>query len=200
MRLLAGHRMRSAAALWILGAAGYFAAEALAAAALPGYGYAGDYISTLGDPAVSPRAAWMNAAFAIQGLCFAAAALLATRESRRRWFSVFAVANGIGNILIAFVHSGQGNTWHVIGAGLAIVGGNAAAIAATGWPTPGWYRTASVLLGVAGMAALLMTVVGAAPVGAWERGSVYPIFAWQVMTAGHLLCRRGHAGSGPSMS
>ena len=32
MSLLAGHRMRSAAALWILGAAAYFAAEVLAAA------------------------------------------------------------------------------------------------------------------------------------------------------------------------
>lgn len=177
-------RTRVAAALWILGAAGYFAAEALAAAALPGYRYDADYISTLGNPAVSPRAAWMNAAFILQGLCFAAAALLATRRSRRhRWFSAFAAANGIGNISIAIVHSGQGHTWHVIGAGLAIIGGNAAA-----------------LLGLTGLAALLVTVFGPAQIGAWERAAVYPIFAWQLMTAGYLLSRSGQAGSGSSMS
>lgn len=201
MRLLAGDGVRPAAALWILGAAGYFAAEALAAAALPGYRYDADYISTLGNPAVSPRAAWMNAAFILQGLCFAAAALLATRRSRRhRWFSAIAAANGIGNISIAIVHSGQGHTWHVIGAGLAIIGGNAAALSSAGWTAPGWYRGASALLGLTGLVALLVTVFGAAQIGAWERAAVYPIFAWQLMTAGYLLSRSGQAGSGSSMS
>ncbi len=201
MSLLARHRMQPAAALWVLGAAGYFAAEALAAAALPGYRYAADYISTLGDPAVSPRAMWMNAAFALQGCCFAAAGLLAMHGSRRRrWFCAFAAANGIGNILIAIVHSGQGNTWHVIGAGLAIIGGNAAALSSAGWTAPRWYRGAAVLLGLSGLVSLLVTLAGPAPIGVWERAAVYPIFAWQLMTAGYLLSRSGQAGSGPSMS
>ncbi|MEH3129442.1 MAG: DUF998 domain-containing protein [Mycolicibacterium neoaurum] len=201
MSLLAGKRVRSAAALWTLGAGGYFAAEALAAAALPGYRYDADYISTLGNPAVSPRAGWMNAAFALQGLCFAVAALLAThRWRRRRWFCAFAAANGIGNITIAIVHSGQGNTWHVIGAGLAIIGGNAAALTGAGWSAPRWYRGTSGLLGLTGLACLAVTVLGAAPTGAWERAAVYPIFAWQLMTAGYLLSRFGQAGNGSSMS
>ena len=201
MSLLAGHRMRPAAALWILGAAGYFAAEALAAAALPGYRYDADYISTLGNPAVSPRAVWMNAAFVLQGLCFAVAALLATHRWRRRhWFCAFAVANGIGNISIAVVHSGQGNTGHVIGAGLAIIGGNAAALSSAEWTAGRWYRGASAVLGLTGLVTLLVTVVGAAQIGAWERAAVYPIFAWQLMTAGYLLSRSGQAGSGSSMS
>ncbi|MGU3649892.1 DUF998 domain-containing protein [Mycolicibacterium sp. A43C] len=201
MRLLAGEGVRPAAALWILGAAGYLVAEALAAAALPGYRYSADYISTLGDPAASPLATWMNAAFGLQGLCFAAAALLATRGSRRhRWFSACAVANGIGNILIAVVHSGQGHSWHVIGAGLAIIGGNAAALTGAGWSAPRWYRGASALLGLTGLACLAVTVAGPASIGAWERAAVYPIFAWQLMTAGYLLSGRSHAGSGSSMS
>ncbi|MDO3398734.1 DUF998 domain-containing protein [Mycolicibacterium neoaurum] len=200
MRLLAGEGVGPAAALWVLGAVGYFAAEALAAAALPGYRYGDDYISALGNPAVSPHATWMNVAFALQGLCFAAAALLATRASRRRrWFSAFAVANGLGNILIAVVHSGQGNGWHVIGAGLAIIGGNAAALSGAGWPAPRWYRGASALLGLTGLVCLAVTVVGPAAIGAWERAAVYPIFAWQLMTAGYLLSGRSHAGSGSSM-
>lgn len=200
--------VRLAAVLWILAAAGYFAAEAFAATALPGYGYGADYISTLGNPDVSPRAPLMNAAFAFQGLSFAAAALLATagspRSRNRLCFLVFALANGVGNVLVALVHSGQGNTWHVVGAMLAIIGGNAAAIAGSAvvgsavlMSKP--YRVASVALGGLGLLCLLAVGVGIGPVGVWERASVYPIFAWQVLAAVYLL-RRHTAGSGSSMS
>lgn len=193
---------RVAALLWLAGAAGYFAAEALAATALPGYGYGADYISTLGDPAVSPRAPLMNAAFAFQGVCFALAAALfvtgATRSRNRWWFLVFAVGNGIGNVLIAVVHSGQGNPWHVIGAVLAIVGGNGAAIAGSGLTASKVHRAASAALGVLGLLCLLVVGSGAHHMGLWERGSVYPIFAWQVLTA--VVVLRRQAGSASSIS
>lgn len=180
-------RGRAAALLWLLAAAGYLLAEAFAAAALPGYSYRTDYISTLGDPSVSPRAPLMNAAFAVQGVCFAAAALLVAPARKQLWFLAFAVGNGIGNVLIAVVHSGQGNPAHIVGAVLAIVGGNAAALAGSGAPLAAAYRTASITLGALGLVCLLVTATAPSQVGGWERGSVYPIFAWQILTAVMLL-------------
>jgi hypothetical membrane protein len=191
-----------AALLWLLGAAAYFAAEAFAVTALPGYGYGADYISTLGDPAVSPRAPLMNAAFALQGVCFAVAAALITtqapRSRNRLWLLVFAIGNGIGNVLIAVVHSGQGNPWHVVGAVLAIAGGNGAALAGPALLTSTPYRVASIALGALGLLCLLIVGIGAGQVGVWERGSVYPIFAWQILTAVMLLRRQ--TGSASSIS
>lgn len=191
-----------AALLWLLAAAGYLAVEAFAAVALPGYRYGTDYISTLGDPTVSPRAPLMNAAFAFQGVCFAVAAALfaaGTTPSRNRlWFLVFAIGNGVGNVLIAVVHSGQGNPWHVIGAVLAIAGGNGAALAGSGILTSTAYRATSITLGASGLVCLLVTAAAPSQVGAWERGSVYPIFAWQILTA--LVLLRRQAGSASSIS
>lgn len=188
--------------LWLLAAAGYLAAEAFAAMALPGYAYGGDFISTLGDPAVSSWAPLMNAAFAFQGVCFAvAAALVADKLPNprvRRSLLVCAIGNGVGNVLIAVVHSGQGNPWHVIGAVLAIVGGNAAALAGSVLPACTAYRVASVGLGALGLLCLLAVAFGVGPVGLWERGSVYPIFAWQILTAVVLLGRQ--TGSASSIS
>lgn len=186
MRLLAGTRTRPAAALWIIGAAGYFTAEALTASAIAGYSYAGDYISTLGDPAVSPQAPLMNAAFVVQGLCFATAAILIA--PKRLWFLAFALCNGVGNILVALVHSGQGNTWHGVGAALAIIGGNAAAVAA-GTSGERGYRVTSIALGILGLLCLLVVATGSPNIGIWERGAVYPIFAWQLLAAVTLLRR-----------
>lgn len=193
---------RLAALLWLLAAAGYLAVEAFAAVALPEYRYGTDYISTLGDPTVSPLAPLMNAAFAFQGVCFAVAAALfaaGTTPSRNRlWFLVFAIGNGVGNVLIAVVHSGQGNPWHVIGAVLAIAGGNGAALAGSGILTSTAYRTTSITLGASGLVCLLVTAAAPSQVGAWERGSVYPIFAWQILTA--LVLLRRQAGSASSIS
>lgn len=191
-----------AALLWLVGAAGYFAAEALAASALPGYGYGTGYISTLGDPSVSPRAVLMNTAFAVQGVTFAVAAVVvaatAGRPRNRVWFLVFAVGNGIGNVLIGVVHSGQADPWHVVGAVLAIVGGNGAALAGSGVLASKTYRVASIGLGALGLLCLPVVGSGVSQVGLWERGSVYPIFAWQILTAVMLL--RSQTGSASSIS
>lgn len=174
----------AAAVAWSLAGVGYLAAEAVAASAFPGYSYTGDYISDLGVPGPSPLAAVMNAGFVWQGLLFAAAGILVFKAGcrGRAPFLVLALVHGLGNVLVAVVHSdAAADGWHVAGAGMAIVGGNAAVVAA-GLGLWGGYRVASVVIGFAGLASLLALASGS-PVGVWERGSVYTIIGWELLAA-----------------
>jgi hypothetical membrane protein len=188
--------IRIGALLWIVATLAYFLAEAVAAAALPGYSYAADYISLLGHPNRSPHATVMNAAFVAQGVLFPLGAMLlapGARAPKDLLFLAFAVLNGFGNILIATVHSGAGAPWHVVGAALAIVGGNAAVLAGSSALrsviSSRTHRVASVVLGTLGLVALIGTAFESSAVGLWERASVYPIFIWQAYTALYLLSR-----------
>jgi len=188
--------VRIGAMLWILATVGYFVAEAIAAAALPGYSYAADYVSTLGRPLTSAHADLMNAAFVAQGVLFPVGAILVVHGTRARKalpFLSFAILNGIGNILVATVHSGAGARLHVVGAALAIVGGNAAVLMAVAalrqLDASRTHRAMSVVLGTVGLGCLIGTALGLPFVGVWERGSVYPIFIWQAYTALYLLSR-----------
>lgn len=129
-----GRVVAAGAALWVVAALWYFLAEALAAAAMPGYDYVIHYVSELGAPLISPRAALMNAAFFVQGLFFPVAAMLVIGRSGARKslpFLVFATISGVGNVLVSLVHAGTGSNWHLAGAVLAIAGGNAAILAGT---------------------------------------------------------------------
>jgi hypothetical membrane protein len=190
---------RRAAATWLVGGTLYVACEAVAAARYPGYRYVGNYISDLGTSAV------MNVGgFTLHGLLFALGAGLAVRAYPTtggvgRAFVVAAAANAIGNVLVGTFHSGtphSGVNWHVLGAGLAIVGGNAAVIlagsAGARLGAPVLYRRTSVALGIVGLACLAALIVDGShvvPVGILERGAVYPIIAWELMT-GIALVRR----------
>ena len=186
----------------MLGATGYLVCEAVAAARFPGYSYARNYISDLGVSAV------MNVGgFMAHGLLFLLGALLVTRgqpaTGLARAFVLAAAANALGNVLVGTFHSGMphpGVNWHVIGAGLAIVGGNAAAIlAGIGGQrvgAPSRYGHTSMVLGGIGivcLALLLLDGSHAVPVGALERGAVYPIIAWELMT-GVIILRRNRSG------
>ncbi|MGE2714889.1 DUF998 domain-containing protein [Mycolicibacterium litorale] len=179
-------RPRAAATAWIAGAAVYLTAEALAAAYRPTYSYVDDYISDLGVPG-QPLAALMNAAFIVQGGLFLLGAVLAA-GLRHRLFALFAAANAVGNLLVATVHTGDG-ALHVVGAALAITGGNAAALAGTALHPGLRYRLICRLLGGAGLLSLAALVTQAwtgvevLPAPVWERASVYPILAWQVCAA-----------------
>jgi hypothetical protein len=201
------------AALWIVAAAAYLGSEAIAAAAfLPAYSYAHNYISDLGITVSttiagrvvdSPRAALINTAFYVQGgLFLAGAALVALglRSRRPALFVSFAVLNGAGNALVATVHGGPasaagGPAWvHSAGALLAIVGGNAAVLAGSkliadaGGPRP--YRAVSIGIGVLGLLSLLMLWVDSLdllPDAVWERASVYSIIGWQLLSGLVLL-------------
>ena len=190
---------RLAAVLWILGATVYLVCETVAAAAVPGYSYLTDYISELGVREV------MNVgAFMVHGILFGLAAVVLVRGCPlvgARVFLIAAVANTAGNILVGTFQSGTPNAhWHVIGAGLAIVGGNVAlitaGIAGRAVRAPTWFRRASVTLGGFGLVCLIALITDGAngsralPAGMVERGSVYPIIIWELRAGITLLRRR----------
>ncbi|MFN8515410.1 MAG: DUF998 domain-containing protein [Thermomicrobiales bacterium] len=206
-----------AGVLWIVAGVAYLSLEAIAAAGYRGgYSYARNYISDLGVTRASmfegrmidsPRAVVMNTGFYLEGMLFLAAAVLAVRAfaGRRGWlFGGLAATHTIGNIVVGTIHGGGTEAasgsiqWHTIGAALAIVGGNATVLAGAGLSrqigSPRWYRAVSVTLGVLGMSCLVMllvdrgsTTVNLLPEGTWERGSVYTVTAWELVTGACLL-------------
>lgn len=200
---------RTGAWAWIVSAVAFFLFETIAAAAFePTYSYADDYISTLGVPGRSPLAPLMNAAFVMQAVLFpiGAALLVAAGQARKASaLLVLGVPIAVGNVLVALVHSGPpaggGADLHGVGAFLAIAGGNAAALAGSSALRRAGasraYRAVSVALAIVGFACLVALQFPAAhavvPVGAWERGAVYAIYAWQTLTAVDLLRRIGHS-------
>jgi hypothetical membrane protein len=202
----------AAAVLWISAALTFLLLEGLAAAAVqPSYSYVTGYISDLGVPAWSPRAVLMNTAFWVQGLMFVAGAVLIAGTFRgARLFVFLAAGNAVGNILVAVAHGGSaivanGNGWlHVAGAILAIVGGNAAILAGSSVVAKTvvlrGYRAASVAMAVIGFVSLVVLSITTSteetglPSGVPERGSVYSILAWQVLTGVVLLSRPARVG------
>ncbi|HEX2286605.1 MAG TPA: DUF998 domain-containing protein [Mycobacterium sp.] len=194
-------------ALWLFAALAFLVCEAAAAAAVPapGYSYTINLISELGVPGRSPLSLVMNVGFLLQGLLFLAGAVLVTRVAetgRRQLFLVLVSIYVLGVVLVAIFHGDsalggnyEGGALHWLGALFAMVGGNAAIIAGSfvvaGLVTMRWYRAASIALGVAGLLSLLMIGNPAAQVtpGIWERGAVYTILFWQIVTALLLFAR-----------
>lgn len=193
---LTGRGVAAGVALWVVAAVWYFLAEGLAAAAVPGYDYVVHFVSGLGAPEVSPRAALMNAAFVVQGLFFTAASILVvgTVGARKSLpFLVFAALTGVGNVLVGVIHAGLGSTWHLAGAVLVVAGGSAAILAGTAVLrreiASTTYLLASVALGATGLFSGTMLAMHALPIGLWERGGIYPILVWQMVTA-YVVWRR----------
>lgn len=200
---------RAGAAAWIVGALAYLLVEKLAADNVKGhYSYIHHYISVLGVPAWGRFAYLMNGAFYLQGaLLFVGAVLVARAGGRRALFFVaFALAGAVGFFLVATVHGGSplakgdGMQWHMTGALLAFIGGNAAIVAGSATVVRAvdarwWYRTVSLLIAAAGFIAFFSlanyNVWGYryAPVGITERIPVYSVLAWQVFSAVVLLTR-----------
>ena len=204
---------------WVAAAVVYVGTEAVAASAFPGYSYSANYISDLGVPDVaefqgraidSPLHAVMNAGFILQGVLYLAAAVIATRALRagpRRAFLVLAAVHAVGIAVVGLIHgsassAASGVGWvHVVGAGMAIIAGNAASIVAglgsVRAGAAGAFRVASVALGVVGLIALaLLEVLGGSTIdGIWERGSVYTVTAWELMTGIAVLVAARRAGT-----
>jgi len=185
----------------------FFISEATAAASVsPPYSYTGHYISELGVPGSTPLAWVMNLGFWLQGILFLAGAVLASRGSatgRRRLFIVLVAMTALGDVLVATFHgnalaAGDTNAavLHWWGTLLAILGGNAAIIVGSsvvaGLVKTRWYRAVSVSLAVLGYLSLLFVghAVGQLNPGLWERGAVYPIFMWQMLSAVLLIARQ----------
>ena len=206
---------------WVAAATVYVGTEAVAASAFPGYSYSANYISDLGVPEVaefqgrtidSPLHAVMNAGFILQGVLYLLAAVIATRAlgaGPRRAFLALAAVHAVGITVVGLVHgsassASSGIGWmHVVGAGMAIIAGNAASITAglssrrVGAARA--FRVASVALGVVGLVALalLLALGGSTIDGIWERGSVYTVTAWELLAGVAVLVaarrRRGMA-------
>ena len=199
------------AVLWIGAGLGFLLLEAITAAAVvPPYSYADNYISALGVPAWSPRAAVINTAFWIEGTLFLVGSLLVVWGSGSRLSRLFVLlvaTNAFGNIAVGVVHGGSAsaaNGWvwlHLLGATLAIIGGNAAILVGSFCLTRSvkvwWYRVVSVLLaGLGFMGVAILSGGFSRPgtavlhAGAWERVSVYTILGWQIFTGVLLLTDR----------
>ncbi|WP_454110151.1 SDR family oxidoreductase [Leifsonia shinshuensis] len=221
-------RVRLAGLLLVLAGLQYLALEAVAAAAWPrpGYDYAVNFISDLGNPVIgdvyegrtidSPLNAAMDVAFVAQGVLFIAAALLflpaLRRGALRTSLLTLAIVHGVGVILVGFFHESSaalGNgviVVHSIGAAATIVAGNTIAIvvAAAGgrWALPRWYRTAALAFGVLGLAAfaalLLIHPLYVTAGGVPERIAVYTIIAWEVTTGVRILLSPSRAAQVPA--
>ena len=207
---------RLAAGCWLAAAVVYLASElATALAFSPRYSYAHNYISDLGVTVCgtifdgrsicSPLHALMNAGFVIQGVLFFSAALAIFRSTATASaFVAVSALNGIGNILLAsFPENAPGQftvslSYHVLGALLAIVFGNATALVSASLfrscGVPRTHQLASIGLPLAAALSLAMLIVARTSGGTsifadavWERISVYTINAWEVLTAACLL-------------
>lgn len=203
----------AAAILFIVAGVQYLVVEAIAAAAwtTPAYSYASNFISDLGASdcstfqgreICSPLHTVMNAGFIAQGALFVVASILLMRPVSGRARNVYlaiALIYGVGMVLVGYFHGSSEATengtvvYHYIGASMAILGGNVAAIAAgLQWrrlETPRWFGIASIVLGSIGVASavVLGTTFGVLPSGIPERASVYTITAWQILTGIVLL-------------
>ena len=223
--------LRVAGLAWGAAAVTYLAAEAIAASAYsPAYSYAENYISDLGVPACgivfagrpvcSPLHALMNADFVLQGVLFLTAGVAAARalSGWARWpLLACAMLNGIGITLVGLFPETYGvKGLHGLGALLAIVFGNATALASAfafrQLALPWVHRAISLalpLLAAIAFAALLAARGRSGPLivpdGIWERMSVYTITGWELATAWCLIARaartaphRGHDAVIPS--
>jgi hypothetical membrane protein len=142
--------------------------------------------------------------FILDGLLYGAAAFTARRAVRPvgRLFLLIAVIHSVGTILVGIVPNGPREIapgiqhFHVIGAAMAIIGGNAASIAASRFDAPAIYRRLSLGLGLFGLISLALLeanrVTGTIilPDGILERGSVYAITVWEILTGATLLTSR----------
>ena len=198
----------AAAILFIVNGVQYLVVEAIVASAwqTPVYSYASNFVSDLGAPdcstfqgreVCSPLHTVMNAGFIVQGVLFVVASFLLMRlvsGRARNVYLVIALIYGVGMVLVGYFHGSRGATengtvvYHYLGASMAILGGNVAAIVAGfQWRRlmmPRWFGIAGIVLGVIGLAAtvVLATTFGILPSGIPERASIYTITAWQILT------------------
>lgn len=198
-------------------------AEAVAALGWrgPTYSYLHNWISDLGvpDPGTfqgraidSPLHDVMNTGFLAGGIALIVGLVLLSRDLPariRRTTRALALTTGTGYALVGLTHTSTAAATdgtlvlHLLGAFLAILGGNALAITLGihWWGRPVTRRLghASVPLGLLGIAAVVVLGFTAtstsAPNGLIERIAVYTVIVWQLRTALHLVMPAAHPSS-----
>lgn len=193
--------------------------EAIAAWAWqePTYSYARNWISDLGvpDPGTfqgrvidSPLAWVMNTGFVLGGLALLLGVVAVTRRlSRGRTRTaarVLGLAASVGYALVGLTHTSTAAAadgtivLHVVGAFLAILGGNTLAlvVGVHWWRRPGTRSLGHAVapLGVFGLLAAITLVLTATsttvPNGLIERVSVYTLLLFEIRTGLHLATTR----------
>lgn len=203
---------RAVGALLLVACAQVLVAEAVVASAWDAgapYSRVDDHVSDLGmtgcgelggRAVCSPRHAWMNASFLLQGVLVAAAAVLLRGAVPRRWRGAVvtaAVVHAAGVALVGLVPrsltpGGPSHLAHDAGAVLAVLGGNATIVLAAlalRRAERAW-AVVSLVLAAVGLAAVLLDVSGADPGlggGAVQRATMYGVPLWLVLTGAALL-------------
>jgi hypothetical membrane protein len=210
--------LRAAGWVWLMSGIIYLLGEAIAAAAFePTYSYARNYISDLGvsecgvisegRAICSPLHNLMNLNFVLHGLLFFTASTLIIKALKslmvKYLFLALAGIHLAGNILIAVFQGAaeEGSVtaqYHLIGAVLAIIGGNLAILIsslAKELDAPVVVRTLSRILPVLGFCGFVCLAVAQVyhtsiffPNGVLERISVDTIMLWEI-TIGLWLIR-----------
>jgi hypothetical membrane protein len=209
----------AAGACWAGAALIYLVSEALAAWRFsPAYSYRRNFISELGVPqcirmlhdplSCSPLHAVMNLGFVAEGTLFilAVALVFPSLHSLSRYaFGVIGAGHGIGLMLVGLFHAAGANVasggarYHLLGATLAIFGGNIAIIfspVAKDLSGPSGLQAFGKIAGSIGiLAAAMFTVtvarqkIFALDYASWERLSVYTILTWDALVGGWLIAR-----------
>jgi hypothetical protein len=204
----------TAGTLWLVSAASYLLAEAIAARGFAHYSYLRNFISDLGVPYVgmsdgralhSTLAPVMNfGGFMLHGILFALAALAvlpalgASQRATRAMYGIL-LMYVTGSTLLAFVHGGNRELasglfgLHLFAAIITIIGGNLAVLTLTVLMHDLFgshaYRGGTIAFFTCALiGAVLWAVLPHGPVsGLYERGCVYMIMGWELMTGAHLL-------------
>lgn len=206
MRIGSNYKVRAAGVVWMSAVQFFLAQIVVQSAWTTPFSLADNFVSDLGNTVCgmynglyvcSPWNVWMNISFSLQGIIILTGTILARplfhREPLRMPVFILLILTGLGMIGVGIFPENVNNTGHVIAAGIQFVTGNLALIliGVTGKTVGlkrGWF-TASVLLGIAGLAATLLFVNGyglGLGVGGMERIAAYTFPVW-LIAAGLLI-------------
>lgn len=178
--------------LFFILAAGFMTVIMLAASIAPNYDFHGGAISDLGR--IDQTALLFNGGLVTVGLLNLAAGYTFWRAHRQGWLLTLFVLAGVGAIGAGLIPLGTSDL-HSIFALFAFVFFNAEAVG-TGYVLQGPMRLISWLAGGAGMAYVVIMVIGdagnpsifgAIGHGGAERLIVYPVMLWMMALGGYLM-------------
>jgi hypothetical membrane protein len=188
-----GDRQLAGLLLFVL-SAGFMIVIMLAASIAPGYDYSGGAISDLGR--IDQTALLFNAGLLLVGLLNIGGGYAFYRSHRQGWLLALYLLAGAGAIGAGAIPLGTSDL-HSVFALLAFVFFNAEAVG-TGYVLHGPMRLISWLAGGAGMAYVIIMVIGDSGYpgifgsighGGAERMIVYPVMLWMTALGGYLMRR-----------